>query len=477
MTSKCHILRKKALAQFSNLPSLGYLRSTCIRFRGITYLVVLALIIMVAWVIFSTSPQTEKVKHNSDEEMLRKYEVLDDVISRRNNLQLSNWQSEKSKTTTLPLYFRTTVKLKHLKLDDGTHLLKLLAPTANPETKRTDTLPKIYSNSMQHLLNLRFQIPTSQPAKVDVVGQRPGEKYVESPPSYLASGIPRIIHQIWNNYSLPSQTVNWMKTWREKHTWPKWQYWFWTREDWEHLIKLRYPKYYENFHNIQKEIFRADIIKYFIMFEIGGVYADVDVLSLRPLDSALGSKQCILSEEPLEHSYLLYEKIDGLVGTAFMACRPKHPFFEKVTNYFQRFQMREGMKDPVKITGPFKLDTLYHHYLQVSSSPISDTELYLAKPDMFMPGFDRRRSQELEEKCSDTAKRKDDKMMETICRKLKRQMFLPMAPADAYCDHLWIHSWMQPGTMFTDIRSVLISDLHATQVDKQLTNLLQETKF
>ena len=45
--------------------------------------------------------------------------------------------------------------------------------------------------------------------------------------------------------------------------------------------------------------------RYFVLFEHGGVYADLDSECLKPLHPIVEEYSCILSQEPLEHAHFL----------------------------------------------------------------------------------------------------------------------------------------------------------------------------
>ncbi|XP_013409523.1 mannosyl phosphorylinositol ceramide synthase CSH1 [Lingula anatina] len=260
-------------------------------------------------------------------------------------------------------------------------------------------------------------------------------------------GIPKIIHQIWHDYRVPQNCVEWMKSWMQNHPSPEWEYWFWTKADWEYLIKTRFPNFYEHYHGFRGEIFRADIIRHFIMYEIGGIYVDLDIINLRTIDDFILNKSCVLSLEPYEHSFFLYEKPDGLVSTAILASRPRHPFFKKIVHEYQRISPQDERTepDPVGVTGPVKFDRLYREYLKSNMTRYED-RIYLADPKYLMPSIDKGRISEIQVAC-EISNRKVTSTSEVVqtqelCKYLKKHSFRPPLPSTAYCDHLWIHTYL-----------------------------------
>ena len=93
--------------------------------------------------------------------------------------------------------------------------------------------------------------------------------------SFQDSKIPFIVHQLWNTPEVPIPMLQYIETWMGKH--PHWQYWFWTKESQEKFLRERYPKYLPQYLEYELDIQRADMIRFLILYEFGGIYADLDV--------------------------------------------------------------------------------------------------------------------------------------------------------------------------------------------------------
>jgi mannosyltransferase OCH1-like enzyme len=76
-----------------------------------------------------------------------------------------------------------------------------------------------------------------------------------------------------------------MASWLRVH--PHWQHWFWSEAESTRLIGRRFPHYLHVYDQYPYKINRADVRRYFILYEYGGVYADVDVESVGRLDDVL----------------------------------------------------------------------------------------------------------------------------------------------------------------------------------------------
>lgn len=94
--------------------------------------------------------------------------------------------------------------------------------------------------------------------------------------------IPKIIHQIWiGNRQLPSKLQEYRKTWKEQN--PDWEYKIWTNEQVRNYT----------FNNKElKFLFdqpltlgeRVDVLRYDILYQYGGIYADCDCVCLKSFD-------------------------------------------------------------------------------------------------------------------------------------------------------------------------------------------------
>jgi hypothetical protein len=129
-----------------------------------------------------------------------------------------------------------------------------------------------------------------------------------------AINIPRIIHVIWigDERARPEQNI---ATWRNNH--PAWEFRLWGNAELER-VPWRGKR--------QIDIYRAggcwngiaDLMRYEILFEHGGVYVDADSTSVRPLDSWLLAPRMIAAWESEKHR-------PGLIATTFIGSVPQHP--------------------------------------------------------------------------------------------------------------------------------------------------------
>lgn len=134
--------------------------------------------------------------------------------------------------------------------------------------------------------------------------------------------IPRIIHQ-----TAPADRSLWPEVWRRcqetvRQTFEGYEYFMWTDEDLEGLIRERYPWFLETFLGYPANIFRADAARYFILHEHGGIYIDMDMEVLEDFYDQLPSNKPSVVESPFP--------INEKTQNSLMASPPRHPFWQDV---------------------------------------------------------------------------------------------------------------------------------------------------
>jgi mannosyltransferase OCH1-like enzyme len=177
----------------------------------------------------------------------------------------------------------------------------------------------------------------------------------------MDSPIPRIIHQTWKSDHIPAEWEGLRKTWRRLN--PEWEYRLWTDDDNLELVAKHYPWFLDIYKGYDQGIKRADAARYFIMHQCGGVYVDLDFEALRPLDELVMGKVLLLGWEPQDHvdrePALRSRALTKILGNAFLASVPRHPFWEAVFQGLLRCHRLSGVLDA---TGPFLLTRVYRDY-------------------------------------------------------------------------------------------------------------------
>ena len=161
--------------------------------------------------------------------------------------------------------------------------------------------------------------------------------------------IPKIIHQLWIGPKPPP--TKFMDSWRDKN--PQFEYIRWN----ENEIKRRKLKL-ECVHRINEmeEINgKADIIRWEILYEYGGVFVDADSLCIDPVDDILMNTRYFAG---WEHEELR----NGLIATGTMGFPPKHPLVKEAIEWIKTncVSVRETGKRAWITVGPGLLTRMYN---------------------------------------------------------------------------------------------------------------------
>ncbi|XP_064627635.1 uncharacterized protein LOC135487611 isoform X2 [Lineus longissimus] len=252
--------------------------------------------------------------------------------------------------------------------------------------------------------------------------------------------IPRIIHQTWKTYEVPQEFAEYTKTWLKLN--PGWQYWFWTDKDAEKFVKFKYPKYYDMFKNYPEPIHRADAMRYFILYEFGGWYADLDMEDLKPLDDFGKIHNCIISQEPWGHVLFIWHRT-RLACNALMAARPKHPYFKYVVEQLPKNAPKNGKTNAMATTGPIMIDSTLYQYEKImkQSNTFKQNEtVYLANPDYFLPILADNGLPAVKKACAHLPNTSSE-LKKYVCVRYEKENWSNKPLPESYTNHVWIHTY------------------------------------
>ena len=134
--------------------------------------------------------------------------------------------------------------------------------------------------------------------------------------------IPRIIHQTWKSQTIPMRWQSAVDSVRRYHQ--GWAYRLWTDGEMEEHVRQHQPELFPVYRDFEKNIMRADVFRYVLMHDLGGLYCDLDYEFLRPYD--YGDTELILSDE---FSIGYGDPLDQ-ISNYIIASRPGHPFWKDV---------------------------------------------------------------------------------------------------------------------------------------------------
>ena len=165
--------------------------------------------------------------------------------------------------------------------------------------------------------------------------------------------IPKIIHQTWKDENVPDKWLEYQDKVRTLH--PDWEYRLWTDKDNDDFISTHYPELFKIYKLYPKPVMKADVIRYAIMDQMGGLYLDLDYEMLKPFDML--DHRVVL---PLSRSKQFGDK-DNRIGNCILASEPGHSFWKVVLEDLTNNPMTIGEEelDVEKATGPYLLTRIY----------------------------------------------------------------------------------------------------------------------
>ncbi|CRX38793.1 Glycosyltransferase [Estrella lausannensis] len=168
-----------------------------------------------------------------------------------------------------------------------------------------------------------------------------------------ASGFPKIIHQIWVGSPVPKKYVQWMRTWTN---WQGWEYRLWTDKEVESII-LSNAELYQKASNFGV---KGDILRYEILYQFGGLYADTDFECLNPsffelasekVDLLLGTEPALLAPPPM-------------IASGLIAAKAKHPLIKQLIDHLKSNFESSVSREPTDLSGPAYFTSEFFKYLQ-----------------------------------------------------------------------------------------------------------------
>ncbi len=164
--------------------------------------------------------------------------------------------------------------------------------------------------------------------------------------------IPRVIHQTWKTTDIPDQYLDCVNSVKACNS--GFEYRLWTDMDNREFIAAKCAWFLPIYDAYRHAIERADAVRYFILYTYGGVYIDLDMECLRPIEQLLENADVFLSVEAGPNI------TDQVISNAFMACPAGHPFFLNIINNLGN-NTRDDITfaDVFNITGPDMVSRMY----------------------------------------------------------------------------------------------------------------------
>jgi mannosyltransferase OCH1-like enzyme len=172
---------------------------------------------------------------------------------------------------------------------------------------------------------------------------------------------PKVIFQTWKSkVSMPGNYARWSESFKRMN--PDFEYVLWDDFDNRRFIERYYPWFLPVYDAYPREIYRADAVRYFFLYQFGGLYADMDTECLRPVAPLFESGDVWLgrmgNDPDFPHS----------IPNAIMASRPLQEFWLLAIHLLIENAKALGNpaamagKGPEALTGPILLKNAYDTY-------------------------------------------------------------------------------------------------------------------
>lgn len=164
--------------------------------------------------------------------------------------------------------------------------------------------------------------------------------------------IPKTIHQVWLGGNLPTRFAEFIASWRRLH--PEWGYHLWTDADRPELgvNEDLYERASSTVEEDRVGQFRADLVRLELLRRHGGVYVDVDMECIRPIDVLVEGHECFFG----------WEKEGIWINNAVCGAVPLHPFIVRlVASVGDNVRRRRG-RPPNWLTGPKYITPMFELY-------------------------------------------------------------------------------------------------------------------
>jgi mannosyltransferase OCH1-like enzyme len=165
--------------------------------------------------------------------------------------------------------------------------------------------------------------------------------------------IPRIVHQLWKNETIPARWQDAVRSVQRYHK--GWDYRLWTDELMDRHVRVNHPAFYKAFAGMNRHIMRVDVFRYVLMNDFGGLYCDLDYEFLRPFDYS--RDDVVLS---LEYDVAYGDEHDQIANYVF-ASVPGHQLWKDLmTSIATNPPHTPSPADVCIATGPWFVTQVYN---------------------------------------------------------------------------------------------------------------------
>ncbi len=160
----------------------------------------------------------------------------------------------------------------------------------------------------------------------------------------------KVLHHIWlGPHQIPQRCIDCMNGAISMHS--DWEYILWT--DSHPLLETLDPTVLEKMDAVENYGAKSDILRLEILRVYGGVYLDVDILPIRPLDPFVHANDFFCG---LQRS--------TSISNAVLGARKGHPLLKEILDSIDTTQVKNTFRSILQGTGPEKITSMiFQHFL------------------------------------------------------------------------------------------------------------------
>jgi mannosyltransferase OCH1-like enzyme len=201
------------------------------------------------------------------------------------------------------------------------------------------------------------------------------KNYIDIFPKIMTeTEIPKILHFTWKEKEIPDKLKVNMENIKKLH--PLWEIIIWTDEEMDIFVnKNGTEKQYNKYCSYKKMIQRCDYFRVFVIYIMGGIYLDLDIIMNKSFDDLYNGVVCFFPCEKVmtKRDLEIHKNRDAIrIGNYAMGGVKNHKFFKHIVDSFEKIEDMdtEIHNNILETTGPGFLTTIYHDYIDKSDITI-----------------------------------------------------------------------------------------------------------
>lgn len=143
------------------------------------------------------------------------------------------------------------------------------------------------------------------------------------------TNITKNLHYTWKDKNIPEKYLKNIDSWKKKL--PGWNFIFWDDKSIDSLLKNEKIKF-------KSKIEKIDYAKYYIMYNFGGLYIDIDVKLYSNIEELLISNDCIFFKEK-------FEKDTEYYGPFLLYANKKETLYKELLLYIKAIKKIDNIKN------------------------------------------------------------------------------------------------------------------------------------